>query len=83
MLGGSTAIVRLKGEISMKTQIVAIAFGAVAIASTANAQMPTWSEDQTSAWAYVVQSWEDDVANNGKWPADYAWQREQSNQSDE
>ena len=32
----------------------------------------TWSAEQTALWDYVTQSWEDDVAKNGKWPAEYA-----------
>jgi hypothetical protein len=44
-------------------------FGA---ASTAHAQMPTWSAEQQTAWKLVSDSWVDDVAQNGKWPAQYA-----------
>lgn len=35
-------------------------------------QAQQWSAEQTALWDYVVESWEDDVAKNGKWPADYA-----------
>ncbi len=38
----------------------------------ASAQMPTWSAEQTDAWKVIQQSWADDVAQNGKWPAIYA-----------
>lgn len=37
----------------------------------AYAQSPTWSAEQTEVWEVVAQSWVDDVAQNGKWPADY------------
>ena len=47
----------------------ALAFGA---ASAIHAQMPTWNAEQKSVWAVVEQSWVDEVAQNGKWPADYA-----------
>jgi hypothetical protein len=30
-----------------------------------------WSKEQTAAWSVVTQSWEDEVAGNGKWPAKY------------
>jgi len=41
-------------------------------APNAGAQMPTWSAEQTEAWRVIQQSWADDVAQNGKWPANYA-----------
>jgi hypothetical protein len=41
-------------------------------APVASAQMPTWSAEQAEAWKVVQQSWVDDVAQNGKWPANYA-----------
>lgn len=44
----------------------------MATAQVASAQMPTWSAEQTEAWKIVQQSWVDDVAQNGKWPANYA-----------
>ena len=40
-------------------------------AISGRAQPAQWSDDQNALWDYVVQSWEDDVAKNGKWPADY------------
>lgn len=45
---------------------------AMATAQVASAQMPTWSAEQGEAWKVVQQSWADDVAQNGKWPANYA-----------
>lgn len=30
-----------------------------------------WSEDQTAVWSVVTQSWQDEVAENGKWPTHY------------
>ena len=44
----------------------------MASAQIAAAQMPTWSPQQAEVWKFVEQSWVDDVAQNGKWPADYA-----------
>jgi len=44
----------------------------MAMAPLASAQMPTWSAEQGEAWKIVQQSWVDDVAQNGKWPAEYA-----------
>lgn len=44
----------------------------LAMAPSASAQMPTWSAEQTEAWKVIQQSWVDDVAQNGKWPANYA-----------
>lgn len=41
-------------------------------APAAQAQMPTWSAEQAEVWKVVQQSWVDDVAQNGKWPTDYA-----------
>lgn len=41
-------------------------------AQVASAQMPTWSPEQAAVWKVVEQSWVDDVAQNGKWPANYA-----------
>ena len=34
-------------------------------------QAGDWSKDQSAVWGVVSQSWEDEVARNGKWPADY------------
>lgn len=44
----------------------------MAAAPVASAQMPTWSAEQSEAWKVVQQSWADDVAQNGKWPTNYA-----------
>jgi len=46
---------------------------AVAALASANAfaQMPAWNDSQEAVWAYVAKSWEDDVAENGRWPAEY------------
>ncbi|WP_432769704.1 MAG: SnoaL-like domain-containing protein [Sphingopyxis sp.] len=41
-------------------------------APLAHAQMPTWSAEQSEVWGFIQQSWKDDVAQNGKWPANYA-----------
>lgn len=50
------------------------ALGAIAaglFAVSVNAQEPSWNDAQTEVWSLVEQSWVDDVAENGKWPADY------------
>lgn len=49
-----------------------VALFVVAMAPVAQAQMPTWSAEQAAAWKVVEQSWVDDVAQNGKWPTNYA-----------
>ncbi|MBA4748091.1 MAG: nuclear transport factor 2 family protein [Sphingopyxis sp.] len=46
-----------------------LAFG---FSATTHAQMPTWSTEQMGAWKVVSDSWVDDVAQNGKWPGEYA-----------
>jgi hypothetical protein len=38
---------------------------------TTSAMGDDWSKDQTAVWSVVSQSWEDEVARNGKWPGDY------------
>ena len=55
----------------MKTIIRLVAVAACFIFVYANAQQPSWNEAQSEIWALVEQSWVDDVARNGKWPADY------------
>ncbi len=53
---------------------IVIRLGAVAalfLAVSTNAQEPSWNDAQSEVWALVEQSWVDDVAENGKWPADY------------
>ena len=44
-------------------------------AASANAQEPSWNDEQKAVWAAVEQSWVDYVAENGKWPADYLHDR--------
>ncbi len=44
---------------------------ALAVATAAQAQAPSWNKTQAKVWEYVQQSWVDDVAKNGKWPGDY------------
>ena len=39
---------------------------------TTSAMADDWSKDQTAVWSVVSQSWEDEVARNGKWPGDYS-----------
>jgi SnoaL-like domain len=59
----------MKKTILAAVAAAALTFGA---ATTAHAQMPTWSPEQQGAWKLVTDSWADDVAQNGKWPANYA-----------
>ena len=54
-------------KIVIRLGVIAACFFAV----SANAQQPSWNDAQTEVWALVEQSWVDDVAENGKWPADY------------
>lgn len=35
------------------------------------AQLPEWDDEQSEVWEFVQQSWVDDVAENGRWPAEY------------
>ena len=37
----------------------------------AYAQFPSWSSEQQAVWDLVAQSWADEVAENGRWPAQY------------
>lgn len=48
------------------------ALSLMATAQVAQAQLPTWSPEQAAVWKIVDQSWVDDVAQNGKWPTQYA-----------
>lgn len=41
------------------------------VASGAQAQAPTWSNEQAAVWAIVEQSWDAQAAENGKWPGDF------------
>ena len=55
----------------MKNSIGLGAIVACLWAVSVNAQEPSWNDAQSEVWALVEQSWVDDVAENGKWPADY------------
>lgn len=55
-------MMRMKTALTVFTCLFAI---------SANAQAPSWNNTQKEVWALVEQSWVDDVAENGKWPADY------------
>lgn len=55
-----------------------IAGAAVALALTcgmAQAQAPSWSKEQTDVWTFVAKSWEDEAAQNGRWPGEYVHDR--------
>ncbi|MES2896506.1 MAG: nuclear transport factor 2 family protein [Pseudomonadota bacterium] len=43
--------------------------------TAALAQAPTWNKEQTEVWSVVSKSWDDEVAQNGKWPNDYVDER--------
>jgi hypothetical protein len=44
---------------------------ALSCAQGAFAQLPSWNAEQTAVWQVVQNSWMDDVAENGRWPANY------------
>ena len=53
-------------------KLVMMLSAVIAIAGlVSTAQAGDWSKDQSAVWGVVSQSWEDEVARNGKWPADY------------
>ena len=41
------------------------------VAACAQAQAPTWSDEQAAVWTIVEQSWDAQAAENGKWPGDF------------
>jgi hypothetical protein len=47
----------------------------LALAVSAQAQPPTWTEAQMEVWSFVQQSWADEAAENGKWPGDYVHEK--------
>jgi len=55
----------------MKKIILLLASVLTLVSLTTVAMADDWSKDQTAVWSVVSQSWEDEVARNGKWPADY------------
>ncbi len=40
-----------------------------------HAQLPSWNDEQLAVWELVEQSWVDDVAENGRWPAEYVHEK--------
>jgi hypothetical protein len=50
--------------------LVTLAIG-VGLAGGSVAQAPSWNAEQTAVWKVVSQSWADEAAQNGKWPASY------------
>jgi hypothetical protein len=53
-------------------KIIVLLTSLLALGSLATtAAAADWSKDQTAVWSVVSQSWADEVARNGKWPADY------------
>ena len=59
----------------MKNNRAVSAIAVFAAALAAHAQEPTWNDAQSSVWAIVEQSWVDDAAENGKWPAEYTHEK--------
>jgi hypothetical protein len=55
----------------MRKIIMMLTAAAALTGLVSTAQAGDWSKDQTAVWGVVSQSWEDEVARNGKWPADY------------
>ena len=55
----------------MKNYIWVGAIVACLLTASVNAQQATWNDAQKEVWGLVQQSWMDDVAENGKWPAEY------------
>ena len=45
------------------------------VAACAEAQAPTWSDEQTAVWTVVEQSWDAQVAENGRWPGDFTHEK--------
>ena len=54
----------------MRTTKLLLTVG-VLVATGAQAQAPTWSDEQAAVWTVVERSWDSQVAEDGKWPADY------------
>ena len=57
-----------------KTTKLLLIAGALVVAC-AQAQAPTWSDEQAAVWAVVEQSWDSQVAEDGKWPGDYTHEK--------
>ena len=55
----------------MKNYLWFVTFLAGFMTASINAQEATWNDAQKEVWALVEQTWVDDVAENGKWPASY------------
>ena len=51
----------------MKKKILRLASMLVLLSLTTFVIADEWSKEQTAAWLVVTQSWEDEVAENGKW----------------
>jgi hypothetical protein len=56
----------------MKKIILRLTSMLALLSLTTFAMADEWSKEQTAAWLVVTQSWEDEVAENGKWPSNYA-----------
>ena len=55
----------------MKKHILRLTSMVVLISLTSFVMADEWSKEQTAVWSVVTQSWEDEVAGNGKWPTKY------------
>jgi ketosteroid isomerase-like protein len=52
------------------TTVIAAGFAA-SVFYAAPVMAKEWSDEQTSVWSVVEQSWKDEVAENEKWPTEY------------
>jgi hypothetical protein len=59
----------------MKARFIAAALAMASFSTPALTQGPRWSDEQTAVWNVVTQSWADEVARNGRWPAHYIHDR--------
>ena len=55
----------------MKKAIKLLLATGILIATTAQAQLPSWSDAQAEAWAVIEKSWVDDSQETGKWLVEY------------
>jgi len=55
----------------MLSSISKSVIAAALVWSSTYAQLPEWDNEQSEVWEFVQQSWVDDVAENGRWPAEY------------
>ncbi len=59
----------------MKKTTKLLLIASALVAACVQAQAPTWSDEQAAVWTIVEQSWDSQVAEDGKWPSDYTHER--------